>query len=349
MRTSGTIRTRRLLPQVLVGAVMLTCWTGAMTGVEAQQSSAGSDAASVAMQKLARLEGDWQTEQVEFLGPDGSIRKVTGASATNQVQLDGRVLYHAGRLAEPAIATRGWYFFDAAEGRLKMQSVTDSGRIDEFVGGWDGERLVMQTRPDANGRQFRMTHADITDDSYLETMEISEDGGASWRLTSRQHMRRTGTGGVGDAEPVLQALDQYVGHWRSDQKRRQTGDTYHFEYDLGWLDAGRSMVTRMVISQVASDGSVTRLFEGYKGRGPKGTVYYFAASPAGRGALGQVVLEGQNVVTAYEGWAAEGNVVNIRDVFEPVRGDSFVSRTYLKSSVDEPWRKVAEDTWTRVR
>jgi hypothetical protein len=45
-----------------------------------------------------------------------------------------------------------------------------------------------------------------------------------------------------------------------------------------------------------------------------------------------VVLEGEDLVTIYEGWTADGTVVEVRDVFEPVEGATFVSRTSIRPS-----------------
>lgn len=150
-----------------------------------------------------------------------------------------------------------------------------------------------------------------------------------------------------DAAEVLQRMDTYTGHWKSDEKQGRQGDRFHFEYDVEWMDEGRT-IARIVIEQVRSDGR-TVVFEGYKGLEPSGEgVYYVAASPSGRGARGDVVLEGDDFVTVYDGWTADGSVVEIRDVFEPVDGDGFVSRTFLRSGPEEEWRQVAEDRWTRV-
>lgn len=302
-----------------------------------------------ALQKLERLEGVWETDQVEFLTPHGEVRATAGARANNELELDGRVLFHRGRLDNPVIETRGWYYWNPEDERLHMGSVTADGRFDEFVGGWEGEALVMTTVPtEALGdRRFRMMHSEFTENSFLESMSISEDGGKTWRMTSRQRMRRVGAGRITAAAPVLERMDAYTGHWRSEDKTDQAGATFHFEFDLKWMDPGET-ITRLVIEQFHSDGSVTTVFEGYKGREPSGDgVYYHAVSPSGRGASGHVVLEDGDFVNIYHGWTADGNTVRIRDVFKPVENGRFVSRTYLRTSPDADWRQIGEDHWTR--
>lgn len=155
------------------------------------------------------------------------------------------------------------------------------------------------------------------------------------------------TNRVTDPAPVLRAMDAFVGHWRSDRKTGPDGATFHFEYDLGWLDPGHT-IAKVLITRVMSDGVTEVVFEGVKGREPDGRgVYYWAASPTGRGARGTVHLEGERFVTVYDGWTADGSVVRIQDVFTPVRSNAFVSRTYLRTSADAEWRRVAEDHWER--
>lgn len=316
-----------------------------------------------ALSRLEVLEGRWATDSVLFLNAEAEVWKVSGATARNELQLDGRVMAHRGRLDDPAIETRGWYYWDREDGRLHMGSVTNGGRYDEFAGGWEGDRLVMTTLPSEAlaGRTFRMTHSDFTAESFLETMEMSEDGGRTWRRTSTQRMRRVDgsvpTAGAGaepapaadaDAARILTALDAYVGRWRTEEKEDREGRTFHFEYEVEWFDPGKT-IARMHIEQVLADGSRSTVFQGYKGRRPAGDgVYYFAASPSGRGSRGEVLLDEEKVVTLYEGWTADGDVVRIRDVSWPVEDGSFLSRTFLRPSDDAEWRRIGEDRWRRV-
>lgn len=149
------------------------------------------------------------------------------------------------------------------------------------------------------------------------------------------------------AAEILERLQAYTGHWESDEKQGPEGNRFHFEYDLRWMDEART-IARIVIEQVRSDGR-TVIFEGYKGRDPSGErVYYVGASPSGRGARGDVVLEGDDLVTIYDGWTADGSVAEIRDVFTPVDGGTFISRTFLRAAPEKEWRQIGEDRWTRT-
>lgn len=159
---------------------------------------------------------------------------------------------------------------------------------------------------------------------------------------SRQEAR------VADAATVLGSVDGYVGRWSSDRKTAPDGHTYRFGYELEWFDEAHTIV-EVRITQRWSDGRVDLLWHGYKGQVPDGSgVYYWAASPSGRGARGTVHLEGDRLVTLYEGWGPEGSPVHLRDVFTPVDAGGWVSRTYLKEPGDTDWRRIAVDHWERA-
>lgn len=295
--------------------------------------------------RLAVLAGAWETDRVEFLAFDGTVERIAAARARNEFQLDGQVFVHRGRLLDPAIETIGWYFIDPLDGRLHLSTLSSSGRHDEFIGGWQDNRLVMVNVPESSTdqRRFRMTLAEITGNSYSEALAVSEDDGVTWRVTSRQKMQRT------SASALLAALDSYTGRWRSDEKTTSSGTKLNFTLDLEWLDVTQT-IARVTINQVDADGNVSTVFEGYKGREPSGDgLYYHAASPSGRGSRGEMVIEGEHLVTVYDGWTADGETVRIRDVFEPVRADSFMSRTYLSRPDEQEWRLITEDRWTRVK
>lgn len=301
------------------------------------------------MRRLEALAGSWRAERVEFLDAEGRLRRVSSAEAHNELALGGHVLIHRGRLAEPAIETRGWYFWNPETGRLHMGSVATGGRYDEFVGGWEGDRLVMEMVPNPvfGGRRFRMIHDEIREDSYLETLEVSVDGGETWRVSHRQVMRRTDAADR-SARAILDALDAYTGHWRTEERTDRRGDPFRFEYEMEWIDPART-IARLHITRVGAEGETSTVFRGFKGREPDGSgVYYHAASPSGRGSRGEVVLEGDDLVTLYDGWTAGGETVRIRDVFRPVQGGSFRSRTLLRDSPAGEWREIGAERWMRV-
>ena len=153
---------------------------------------------------------------------------------------------------------------------------------------------------------------------------------------------------TGERDPVLAALEQYVGDWRAEDRQSPDGRAFHFLYSLRWFDAGRTMV-EMVIHQRFHDGENRLLWRGFKAKHPtRGIVEYNAVSPGGRMAQGHVEVEGTSVVTVYRGWGPAGGEVRIRDVFSPVDDDSFTSTTHLRRAEGTEWQVANVDRWERI-
>lgn len=149
---------RRGLGGSLVLAGFLALGSGATATLPVQ-----SVAVPEALHRLERLEGSWEADRVEFLDPKGNVVRTSSAEVHNELELDGRVLVHRGLHHEPPIETRGWYYWNPTDEQLHMGSVSSGGRYDEFVGGWEGDRLVMSTLPNPtyDGRLFRLTQSRI--------------------------------------------------------------------------------------------------------------------------------------------------------------------------------------------
>jgi len=152
------------------------------------------------MRRLGHLVGEWEADRVEFLDEAGTVRRVSQAEITNRAYLNGLAIHHQGRLLDPEVEVQGWYYYDPEENRLRMASVSSGGRYDEFVGGWEDGRLVMVAEPRSRdqGRLYRLVHDLITPASFRERLEVSTDGGKTWRVSSRQLFRRAGTASPGN-------------------------------------------------------------------------------------------------------------------------------------------------------
>ena len=194
--SAGGHRRGHVGQDLVLGAALLTL-AGATPA--AAQSSASEPEVPEAMARLGALEGTWRADRVEFLGEDGQVRSTSSAETRNRVYLDGLAFHHEGRLAEPDIRTQAWYYWEPEEERLYLAAVSSGGQYDEFVGGWQGDRLVMVTEPREHyrGRLFRVTIRDIREDSFTEHLEVSTDGGETWRMSHRQVMQRVDPRGSG--------------------------------------------------------------------------------------------------------------------------------------------------------
>lgn len=174
----------------------------------------------------------------------------------------------------------------------------------------------------------------------------------SWRRTHAAAVTAlltlTGPGAVAaQTRPdALDRLDAYVGTWQAETSQTPDGREFHFGYALDWLDGQRTIV-EMVITQHFADGETRTLWKGFKGWDRiAGGAYYYGFSPSGRVGRGEVTVEGQDLLTTYEGWGPNGTVVRIQDRFTPVDDGTFVSVTSIWR--DDAWHEIMRDRWTET-
>lgn len=145
------------------------------------------------------------------------------------------------------------------------------------------------------------------------------------------------------------ALGPYMGHWRSEEKTTQDGRrTYRFEYELAYFDTAKT-IAKMTILQVYANGEQNLLWTGFKGWDPiEQETYYYAFSPLGRVSSGRFAMAGELFMTFYDAFDSRGQAVEIRDVFEPVKGGEFDNVSFLRLAGEQEWRVIARDTWQRI-
>jgi hypothetical protein len=79
-----------------------------------------------------------------------------------------------------------------------MASVGADGHLWVMAGPAGGETRTTPPTPlsDGSTMQLRFTRFNVTDDRFESRMEISTDGGSSWRPGNRQVFKRAMAGGV---------------------------------------------------------------------------------------------------------------------------------------------------------
>jgi hypothetical protein len=82
--------------------------------------------------------------------------------------------------------------YDANARRWKQTWVDNSGGYLDFVGGWEGERMILSREAERNDKRFqqRMVWFDITKDAFNWHWERSDDGGKTWKVNWRIEYRR---------------------------------------------------------------------------------------------------------------------------------------------------------------
>lgn len=82
--------------------------------------------------------------------------------------------------------------YDAIAKRWKQTWVDNTGAYLDFVGGWEGDRMVLMREVERNGQKFRqrMVWFDIRPDAFNWHWERSDDGGKTWTVNWRIEYQR---------------------------------------------------------------------------------------------------------------------------------------------------------------
>jgi hypothetical protein len=126
-----------------------------------------------------------EARQFDFWTGEWDLQWGNGSKGKNVIRktLDGCVIEENFDGA-PAMPLRGMSVSTYSTQLRKWQQtwVDNQGGYLDFVGGFDGAKMVLQRRATINGKevQQRMVWYDITKDSLQWNWERSEDGGKSW-------------------------------------------------------------------------------------------------------------------------------------------------------------------------
>ena len=120
-------------------------------------------------------------------GPRRSSRPHGHGPGHRQYVIPGRVVeLTTENLAQGSIS-KAWMFYNVAEGQYYLTSVDAKGDLWVLSGGLDDYVLTSKPRPHPRGgtTMIRFTHTNIEQDSFEAVMEMSRDGGRTWRKRSR--------------------------------------------------------------------------------------------------------------------------------------------------------------------
>lgn len=168
-----------LLPVILMTGILLMGSTGGDVAAQDESAGAPPPCSSPEANQFDFWIGTWD---LKWEGGSGTntITKIM-SSCVVQEQFDG------GEFEGMSVSV----YLPSAE-RWKQTWVDNQGGYLDFIGGMDGERMILaredtlQTPP----IRQRMVFSDITPDSLDWDWEISEDGGHTWNLKWRIHYRR---------------------------------------------------------------------------------------------------------------------------------------------------------------
>lgn len=151
------------------------------------------------IQQLRHAHGRWAAT-TELLTPDGSVARAVEGTYTFRWVIEDRVL--AGESEIPELGQRSALLFYVVPGRgeIEMVSVSADGDLWVMSGPIDGNVRSTGDKSAADGGTIRLrfsTH-EVKPDSFVSRMELSTDGGESWRPGNRQRFRRLDGGVDGD-------------------------------------------------------------------------------------------------------------------------------------------------------
>ncbi len=168
--------------------VLAVLGLGAAIPAEAETDA---DALKRSVEQLRGSIGHWAVE-TRFLNADGSVaRSVTGTYEFSWVVPD-RVVSGKSEIPELKQAAGILFYINEAKKEIEMVSVGADGVLWIMTGALGDEVRISQeyTKPDGGQARLRFTRFNITDDSFESRMEVTEDGGKTWKPGNHQTFRR---------------------------------------------------------------------------------------------------------------------------------------------------------------
>lgn len=121
-----------------------------------------------ARRRLDHLVGSWRF-QTEYLDSSGKTVRTVSAVDTVRYVLDGRVAEMVSRVPELQLHSRGWWFYNPAQGSFNLVSLNRDGGVWQLSGGLDRFVITSDPRLQKDGSKvvIRFTHYDIEPAAYF--------------------------------------------------------------------------------------------------------------------------------------------------------------------------------------
>lgn len=151
----------------------------------------------------------------------------------------------------------------------------------------------------------------------------------------------------------MKIMAPYIGTFRSPTQLFDDGKTEHyFTVSYEWFDRARTIVKFTVSMVIPSQDRTLVNSEGFYGFDPfEDRLYVFGAFTRGMTGWGAMCRfdhdTGARAVCA-RSKTPDGNVVSVRDTFEPVNADSWRNRTWVREGEEGEWKPVHEGIYTRI-
>ncbi len=156
-----------------------------------------------AVQQLRAAVGTWNVETTQY-ADDGAVARVACGTYRFDWVVPDRVLAGRSEIPEWKQASGILFYVNERRSTIEMASVGADGHLWVMTGpaGSETRTTPPTSTSDGGTLQLRFTRFNVTPDRFESRMEVSTDGGASWKPGNRQVFKRaapeaSGSAGVG--------------------------------------------------------------------------------------------------------------------------------------------------------
>jgi hypothetical protein len=149
-----------------------------------------------AVQQLRSAVGLWNVETTQY-ADDGAVARVACGTYRFDWVVPDRVLAGRSDIPDWQQASGILFYVNERRSTIEMVSVGADGQLWVMSGPAGGETRTTPPTPLSDGStlQLRFTRFNVTDDRFESRMEVSTDGGGSWRRGNHQVFKRAVAGG----------------------------------------------------------------------------------------------------------------------------------------------------------
>lgn len=149
----------------------------------------------IAVEQMRHAIGLWDVE-TDFIGPEGKLLGTAKGEYHFEWVVEDRIVSGTSTIPAWDQTSAILFFVRPRDNAVEMTSVGPDGMLWRMIGPDDGETRTTPnvTMPDGSTMMLRFTRHGVTPDSFGSTMEISADGGETWRIGNRQRFVRKAGG-----------------------------------------------------------------------------------------------------------------------------------------------------------